>query len=66
MVVLAIYLVSEAGWSNINFSLHSGEDLRFFLFTAHTTAACRIPGSYGLFFCNFLGTKWPGSVTPRY
>jgi hypothetical protein len=27
------------------------QDLRCFLFTAHTTAACRIPGSYGLFFC---------------
>jgi hypothetical protein len=29
------------------------QDLRCFLVTAHTTAACRIPGSYGLFFCNF-------------
>ena len=25
-----------------------------FLLTAHTTTACRIPGSYGLFFCSFL------------
>ena len=30
------------------------QDLRCFLFTAHTTAACRIPGSYGLFFCKLL------------
>ena len=25
-----------------------------FLFAAHTTSACRIPGSYGLFFCKLL------------
>ena len=30
------------------------QDLRCFLFTVHTTAACRIPGSYGLFFCKLL------------
>jgi hypothetical protein len=30
------------------------QNLRYFLFTAHTTSACRIPGSYGLFFCKLL------------
>jgi hypothetical protein len=33
------------------------QDLRCFLFTAHTTSACRIPGSYGLFFCKPLDAE---------
>ena len=28
------------------------QNLHCFLFAAHTTSACRIPGCYGLFFCN--------------
>jgi len=30
------------------------QNLRYFLAASHTTAACRIPGSYGLFLCNSL------------
>jgi hypothetical protein len=30
------------------------QNIRCFLITAHTTAACRIPGSYGLFLCEPL------------
>src|SRR6185437_4195852 len=29
MVILAVYLVSKAGWSNIDLNLHSGETLSF-------------------------------------
>jgi hypothetical protein len=28
------------------------QNLHCFLVAAHTTAACRLPGSYGLFFCD--------------
>ena len=46
MVVLAIYLVSEAGWSNINFSLHSGEDLSFWASIPVMITAIAIVVSY--------------------
>ena len=46
MVVLAIYLVSEAGWSNINFSLHTGEDLSFWASIPVMITAIAIVVSY--------------------
>ena len=46
MVVLAIYLVSEAGRSNINFSLHSGEDLSFWASIPVMITAIAIVVSY--------------------
>jgi NCS1 family nucleobase:cation symporter-1 len=46
MVVLAIYLVSEAGWSNINFTLHSGESLGFWASIPIMLSAIAIVVSY--------------------
>src|ERR687894_2563215 len=46
MVVLAIYLVSQAGWSNISFSLHSGENLGFWASIPVMLTAIAIVVSY--------------------
>jgi nucleobase:cation symporter-1, NCS1 family len=46
MVVLAIYLVSQAGWSNISFSLHSGEELGFWASIPVMLTAIAIVVSY--------------------
>jgi NCS1 family nucleobase:cation symporter-1 len=46
MVVLAIYLVSQAGWSNISFSLHTGEDLGFWASIPIMLTAIAIVVSY--------------------
>ena len=46
MVVLAIYLVSQAGWSNISFSLHTGEDLGFWASIPVMLTAIAIVVSY--------------------
>src|SRR3954453_11352975 len=46
MVILAVYLVSKAGWSNIDLNLHSGETLSFWASIPVMITAIAIVVSY--------------------